>query len=330
MIKKTWIYLIAATVLLTITALLVFCKRDTIESSPIPIKRYEIELMQIDTTRVGDELRRLYSEGFKFLLDGIDLDDEDVHQHFFDFATDTLSKALLDAVLEKYPNLDHFEEILGKSFALYDRLFEREGRTPDIFTYLSKMDYHNRVIFQDSVLAIGIDVYLGADFSYYDFIALPMYLRERLESRFLPIDAMRAVIHYELEREPQPLQTLLDHMILNGKVAYFLEKTLPNVDMATRFGYTAEQMAWCRANEQMIWSYLVGEKLLYEQDSFKYRNFVLESPTVQIFPGSPGRIGHFLGYQIVRRYMRNTRQTFPELLAERDSQKILRASNYRP
>jgi uncharacterized protein YjaZ len=117
---------------------------------------------------------------------------------------------------------------------------------------------------------------------------------------------------------------------LNGKVAYFLEKTLPTVDMATRFGYTAEQMNWCRKNEKMIWSYLVGEKLLYERDNFRYRTFVLEAPTVQAFPGSPGRVGHFLGYRIVKKYMENTGQTMPELFTETDSQKILKESNYRP
>jgi uncharacterized protein YjaZ len=138
------------------------------------------------------------------------------------------------------------------------------------------------------------------------------------------------VANYELEGSPQPLNTLLDHMILNGKVAYFLEKTLPNVDIATRFGYTSEQMAWCRKNEKTVWAYLVGAKLLYEQDNFKYRTFVLEGPTIQMFPGSPGRVGHYLGYRIVKKYMENTGQTMPELFEEKDSQKILKLSNYRP
>jgi uncharacterized protein YjaZ len=89
-------------------------------------------------------------------------------------------------------------------------------------------------------------------------------------------------------------------------------------------------MAWCRKNERMMWSYFVGNKLLYEQNILRFRTYVNEGPTIQQLPGSPGRIGRFVGYRIVRRYMENTGKTLPELFAEKDSQKILTLSNYRP
>ncbi|MCL2682293.1 MAG: DUF2268 domain-containing putative Zn-dependent protease [Bacteroidales bacterium] len=322
-------YIILAFVLLLAVVLLVFLnKHPKLKSSPIPIKRYEIALMEIDTNRVGEELHRLYKE-FPLFLEGADLDDPHNQEQILNFVTDPRSKELLNDILEKYPNLTPLEKTFGESFKRYNLLFEKE-KIPTIYTYMSYLDYDNRVIFMDSVLVIAIDMYLGADNKHYNAIALPMYIRMRLDEPFIAVDGMRAVAHYQLEKTPQSLQTLLDHMIFNGKVAYFLEKTLPNTDAAIRFGYTPEQMAWCRKNEKTIWSYLVGSKLLYERDSFKYRTFVSEAPTVQIFPGSPGRIGHFLGYRIVKKYMENTGQTVPELFAETDSQKILRLSNYRP
>ena len=182
----------------------------------------------------------------------------------------------------------------------------------------------------DSVLVIAIDMYLGVDNEHYNSVAIPMYMRMRLDEPFISVDGMRAVAHYELEKTPQPLQNLLDHLILHGKVAYFLEQMLPKTDLAIRFGYTPEQLVWAKKNEKTVWAYLVGEKLLYEQNAFKYRAFVSESPTVQMFPGSPGRIGHYLGYRIVKKYMENTGKTLPELLTETDSQEILKLSNYRP
>jgi hypothetical protein len=284
--------------------------------------------MAIDTNQVRDELYRLYKE-YPLFLEGADLDDLGNQKQIFDFVTDERSKELLNDVLEKYPNLKHLESILGESFARYNRIFDREV-VPTIYTYISYLDYDNRVIFMDTALAIAIDMYLGSESDYYNAIALPMYMRLRLDEPFIPVDAMRAVVHYELEKTMQPLQTLLDHIILHGKVAYFLEQTLPETDMATRFGYSPEQMAWTKKNEKTVWAYLIGEQLLYEQNAFKYRAFVSESPTIQMFPGSPGRVGHYLGYRIVKKYMENTGQTIPELLTETDSQKILKLSNYRP
>jgi len=331
MIQKNWLIILAIVVAIACSLwILVFKKQDNIDFSPIPIKRYEIAWMTIDTNRVGEELHRLYNSGeFESFFLGRDLDCLEWHRQVFDFVTDFRSKELLSDVLEKYSDLKWLEIALGESFARYNRIFGRKI-IPTIYTYISHLDYENRVIFMDSILIIATDMYLGADYQHYNAVALQMFKRTRLDKQFIPVDAMRAVAHYELERTPQRLQNLLDHMILHGKVAYFLEQTLPRTDMATRFGYTPEQMAWTRRNERMLWSYLMGEQLLYEQNAFRFRTFVSEGPTIQMFPGSPGRVGHYLGYQIVKQYMRNTGKTIPELFAETDSQMILRLSNYRP
>ncbi|MDR1951855.1 MAG: DUF2268 domain-containing putative Zn-dependent protease [Bacteroidales bacterium] len=288
--------------------------------------------MEVNPDSVAQELYLLY-EDFPLFGYGADLSDKHSVQQIRDFITDSRSKELLEQVLEKYPNLNSLETALGEAFARYNQFFGK-NITPTIYTYISYLDYDNRIIFEeletDTVLIIAIDMYLGEHNKHYDAVAIPMYIRLRLDEEFIPVDAMRAVAHFELEKTPHLLQTLLDHMILHGKIAYFLEQTLPKTDATIRFGYTPEQMVWTKKNEKMLWSYLVGEKLLYEQNSFKFRSFVMESPTIQAFQGSPGRVGHYLGYRIVKKYMENTGQTIPELFAETDTQKILKLSNYRP
>jgi len=328
--KNLHILLFAVLVVSTLLAVIIFRDRDRIDFSPIPIQRYEITLMSIDTDRIQEELERLYTL-YPIFLYGADLYYVGNQQQIYNFVTCPRTRSLLDDVLEKYPDLTWLEYALGESFARYNRFFNRDI-IPTIFTYVSHLDYDNRVIFLDTILLIAIDMYLGADNQHYNALPLPMYMRQRLEKPFIAVDVMRAVAHYELERTPQPQQmrTLLDQMILHGKVAYFLSQTLPRTDMAIRFGFTPEQMVWAQRNEGLVWSHLVGQKLLFDENVRNFRSFVMEAPTVQIFPGSPGRVGHFLGYRIVRRYMENTGKTIPELFAETDSQRILRLSNYRP
>lgn len=328
MIKKiTYLLLLSFILLLSIVLVVWFPYHE--EASPIPVKRYEIASMQIDTMRIEDELNRLYKE-FPLFLEGADLSDADNQQQYLDFAKDPRAKGILNDILKKYPHLKSFEMLMGQGFCRYNKDFERGEKTPAIYTYLSYLDYDNRVLFLDSVLIVAIDMYLGANYEHYDAIALPMYIRQRLDEPFMAVDAMKAVAHYELTKTPQPQKTLLDYMILNGKVLYFLEKVLPETKAHTRFGYTPEQMKWCEQSEKKMWTYLMASQLLFEQDNFEFRSFVEESPTVQVFPGSPGRVGHFLGYRIVKKYMENSKQSLPELFAEQDIQKILKVSNYRP
>jgi len=326
--KNLYILLFATAVALTVLAIFIFRDRDKIEFSPIPIQRYEITFMAVDTDHIQQELYRLYTL-YPIFLYGADLYCEGYQRLAYDFITCPRSKSLLNDILEKYPDLTFLEYALGESFARYNQFFDRDI-IPTIFTYISHLDYDNRVIFLDTILLIAVDMYLGACNQHYNSFPLPMYMRRRLEKPFIAVDVMRMVALHELERTPQPMRTLLDHMILHGKIAYFLARTLPRTDMAVRFGFTPEQMVWAQRHERLTWSYFVGEQLLFEENLRRFGRYVNEAPTVQIFPGSPGRIGHFLGYRIVRRYMENTGKTIPELFAETDSQRILRLSNYRP
>ena len=115
MIKKT-LYISFAVIAVLILLSIFFKKRDDIQFSPIPIKRYEITLMSIDTNRIGEELHRLYEE-FPLFLEGADLDDLNNQRQISDFVRDPRSKDLLDDILEKYPDLNFLESVLGESFA---------------------------------------------------------------------------------------------------------------------------------------------------------------------------------------------------------------------
>jgi uncharacterized protein YjaZ len=57
-----------------------------------------------------------------------------------------------------------------------------------------------------------------------------------------------------------------------------------------------------------------------------------ESPFIQGFPeGSPSRIGHWLGWQIVKAYMlNNPKIPIKELMRNNNMQQILDASKYKP
>ncbi len=77
---------------------------------------------------------------------------------------------------------------------------------------------------------------------------------------------------------------------------------------------------------------MIDNNLLYVKETPEIMKYMGESPFIQGFPeGSPGRVGHWVGWQIVKAYMeKNPSLTLTELMNEKDAQKILNDSKYKP
>ena len=71
---------------------------------------------------------------------------------------------------------------------------------------------------------------------------------------------------------------------------------------------------------------------LFKTESTVRASYLNEGPfTAEISQESPGRLGVWIGWQIVDSYMRNNEQvTIQELMSEGDAQKILEQSFYKP
>jgi hypothetical protein len=125
---------------------------------------------------------------------------------------------------------------------------------------------------------------------------------------------------------------LLEQMIEAGKQQYFLSKVLPHTPDSIRLGYTKEQLQWCHENEKMIWQFFVQNNLLYTTDWQQINLFMNDAPATQGMPeGSPGKIGYFVGYQIVNKYMeKHADVTVQQLMESKNLLEIFKASKYRP
>jgi hypothetical protein len=125
--------------------------------------------------------------------------------------------------------------------------------------------------------------------------------------------------------------TLLSEMIYYGKAYHFVKAILPCTSDQYIIGYTPEEIAECYDNEEFIWAHFVENELLYETNPFEIRKYIGEAPfTDAISTKAPGRLGRWLGWNIVDDYQVGQDVTLPDLMAESDSEKIFRQSGYRP
>jgi hypothetical protein len=176
---------------------------------------------------------------------------------------------------------------------------------------------------------ISLDMYLGRnEETYRDF---PVYLSYNFDKSMLLVDMATAIGNAYFK--PEINRQFIDLMIDEGKKLYQLDCYLPTATDAQKMGYAPENIVWATANELPIWEYFIQNKLLYSTDADLYTRFIAEAPFskfyIDIDKESPGRIGVWLGWQIVRSYMNNNHVTLQQLL-QTSTEEIFKNSKYKP
>jgi len=97
-------------------------------------------------------------------------------------------------------------------------------------------------------------------------------------------------------------------------------------------GYTRFQWEWSRKYESKIWNSIVGQKDLYSTDITLLNKYLNDAPfTATISQESPGRLGTWVGWQIISQYMKNNPEiTIVQLMEMNNYQQILTKSEYQP
>ena len=124
---------------------------------------------------------------------------------------------------------------------------------------------------------------------------------------------------------------LIEQMVETGKRLYLLDAFLPEIADSLKTGYTQQQLDGCYGNQKNIWAFFVENNLLYETESTLVGPYVNDGPnTPELGTSSPGFIGQFIGWQIVKRWMeRNEKISLTELM-KKNPKELFDESKYRP
>ncbi len=297
------------------------------ESVDIKILRYEKVLMNIDANNIRNELKK-YKNDYSLFLNG-NLDDTLNILQLYNYISDPVLHEIYEDIVKKYPDLSSLEKELSSAFTYYKHYFPLKP-TPKIYSYISYLDYENRIINVDTVMAIALDMYLGENYKMYPSVKIPKYISARLDSNYIAIDCMKSIAAKMTDFNSEN-KTLLDNILYLGKILYFTDAMMPEKAEELKIGYTKDQLEWCRKNEENIWAFFIKNNLLYNSDYFKIRQFFTEAPSTKGFKDAPPRFGEWIGWQIIKSYMNeNKNAKIDELLKENDSQKILKISKYKP
>lgn len=296
-------------------------KNNDIDVSSIPVdftvKRFDIDFYTADSSTLP-KIKSKYPLLFPPQPDSI----------WLQKINDSDERELFAETQKIYKDFSQQKEELTLLFK-HIKHYNNSFKEPNVITMLTNVDYDNRVVYADSLLLISIDAYLGTNHPFYE--DYPFYIKENLDKEHLIVDVASAIINQEVL--PNTKRTFIDKMIYEGKKMYVMDLFLPSVSDKEKAGYSTEKYNWILHNEEEVWRYFIDKELLYSTDTKLNRRFLDLAPFSKFYTEydrlSPGSVGVWVGWQIVRSYMRNNDVSLPELL-KADEDEIFKKSKYKP
>jgi hypothetical protein len=303
----------------------------------VQLKRFDKDLFSIDTNNVEASLSALQQQYGSFLNDY--LYNIMVLAPQPDSVTKKIKMFLRDynyvynTAEKKFGSFNNeFNEI--KKGLQYAKYYFPEYKTPaSIITFIGPVEGYANVLTQ-SGLAVGLQLYLGKDFPVYrsEFITevYPDYQQRRFEPAYIAVNCMKNIVS-DIYPEKNGSDPLVYQMIDAGKRLYLLDHFLPQLNDTLKTGYTKKQLGGCYDNEVDIWNYFVQNNLLFVTDPIQVRDYMQDGPNTQVFgKESPGFIGQFIGWQIVKKWMNaHENVTLPQLLSTPEKE-IYNEAKYKP
>lgn len=243
-----------------------------------------------------------------------------------------ITRPLYDSIAPKFSTTDELKKELTQAFK-YVKYYFPAYNVPKVITYVGPLDAPGVAITQNA-LAIGLQLFAGKDFSFYNTPegqdSYPTYISRRFEPQYITPDCMKAVID-DLFPDNSAEKTLVEQIVEKGKRWYLLDHFLPYTPDSLKTGYTKQQLKWCEENEGQLWNFILQSNNLYTTEPEIIKNYIGEAPHTDGMPdASPGNIGQWVGWQIVRAYIYKHPDLTPDALMKTDAKKIFDEAKYKP
>lgn len=295
------------------------------------IMRYEQDLFNIDRNDMAGAFRAMYGKYPDNIIAKDAWNNKEMMQSIKGFINDPVIKEIYKDTEAKYGDLTSFKKELTAALSLYLTHFPND-HIPSFCTLVSGIDFQMPSVFgYDTTIFICLDMYLGKDYKHYAMAGMPKYIAARCEPKYMATDCFTKALAYK--HLPDKTQiTLLDNMVEAGKRLLFTQTMFPTTAQEDILGYTKEQYKWATDNESAVWHFLIERNMVYDNSDDVIRRMMDETPFTRDFGNaSPGRLGCFIGFQIVQSYMKtHPGTTLRDLMKMTDSQKFLKESGYKP
>jgi hypothetical protein len=211
-----------------------------------------------------------------------------------------------DSLWKKYPDLGWLEKELQSQLRYVKYYFPQYRLPPKYVSFIGPFDGPG-VAMTQYTLAIGLQSYAGKNFAFYltgkGQDLYPQYISRRFEPEYITANCISAIAE-DIFPDSSDGRPLIEQMITKGRYWWLMSKLMPETPDSIRMGYTQAQLDWCAGNEASVWNFFLQGTDLYTLDPDIIKNYIGEAPKTLGMPdNSPGNIGAWVGWQIVKKYV---------------------------
>lgn len=342
--------------LIVLAAILFLFSCNSSDSTPdvsdikvdLTIKRFDKDFFSMDTTNLDTSLTVLGNKYPEFFGDFL--------EKFLGISGEMVKNGEAKTIIRSFYNsydllYDSAQQIFGdfsapqkeiKKALQYVKYYFPAYHLPvELITFIAPMDASFKTSFglqgdiiNGSFLGVGLQLHMGKSFSFYQSEQgqelYPSYISSRFEPNTIAANCMKNIVD-DMFPEKIEDRSLIQQMVEKGKRLYLLSKFLPGTQEYILIGYTQQQMKECYENEQGIWNLFVQNNFLQTIDNNIIKNYIGESPkTQELGDASPGNIGAFAGWQIVKKYMNKNPKLTVQQLMNTEADIIFEQAKYKP
>lgn len=309
-----------------------------------------------DVTHIKVELEVQHFEDAFFSVDTTKLETslQTLHSKYPRFTTDFLSNILELMPQKEVADLKSFYKAYQPLYKSSTAIFKKQSEEfntvknglqlvkyyfPEyplpkkLITFVGPINSFATIITEDAI-AIGLQLFMGKDHPLYTSeqgqMLYPAYVSRRFEPAYIPVSAMNAIVMdlYPGQHFGKPL---IAQMVELGKKMYLTDHLLPTTADSLIIGYPQKQLDACYANEKNIWAFFVQNDMLYKTDPQLIREYLTDGPfTNALGKDSPGNIGQFVGWQIVKKWVSKNKGISMDSLMKKDPVQLFEESRYKP
>lgn len=321
------------------------CRRNATISDGRPdiqlsILRFDLSLSNLDTENALEKHIMWKNEYGIFYRDYIEKvlaigpvdEDEEIAAILSHISQTEDFHMLKEEVQKVFKDLSVEEERLSHAFGHIKHELPKTVIPTQIITYFSGFAVQTAI--GEDYIGIGLDMFLGDSPFYPSLIGqYPQYIYEKFTPENIVPRVLEVFIREEIMPEDQLEGSFLAHMLHHGKVLYLMDTFLPETDDHLKIGYTKQQIDWAMRYQSSIWDWVLMEELLYQTDYLaiqKHFNNAPFTPQLGDRDESAPKLGVFLGWNMVRKYMKEYPETsLQKLLAMGNEQVFLTQSGYK-
>lgn len=317
------------------------CAEDNPLKIPVPENEISVDIERLDQAwfemsavgfrNANPQWKAAYGELYKrYIEDVLQLgkeNDSNLFVYIRQFTTDPNMLEVHAEVQKQYPDLSDLEAELSDAWAYYQYYFP-DRNIPKHLSFIG--GFNTPAALTQEAIGIGLEMFLGRSCDFYEYLQLPLYIRERMTKEHVVPTVMHGWIGSEFPLDNLS-PTLLEAIIAEGKVLYALDAVLPFTPDHLKIRYSQEQLAWAEAHQEYVWAHFIDKNILFSTNSIEIQKFTGDGPfNPDLVKESPPRMGHFIGWQIVRAFMkRQDKINLPRLMSL-NAETILTESKYKP